>query len=43
MIKQQREKAANSVASKSLGGDAWDRLKRNRMAQIGGIFFLLHL
>jgi oligopeptide transport system permease protein len=40
MIKQQRESAANSVASKSLGGDAWDRLKRNRMAQIGGTIFI---
>ena len=40
MIKQQRESAANSVASKSLGGDAWDRLKRNRMALIGGTIFI---
>lgn len=39
MIKQRREQAASSVASKSLGQDAWERLKRNRMAQIGGTLF----
>jgi len=40
MIKQRREAAASSVASKSLGQDAWERLKQNRMAQIGGTLFI---
>ncbi|MGB0416288.1 MAG: ABC transporter permease [Coraliomargarita sp.] len=41
MIKQQREAKATSVESRSLGRDAWDRLVRNRMAQIGGSLFIV--
>lgn len=40
MIKQRRESAAMQVGGTSLGQDAWLRLKRNRMAQIGGVLFL---
>ncbi|MGB0413556.1 MAG: ABC transporter permease [Coraliomargarita sp.] len=40
MIKQRRESAAAQVGGTSLGQDAWERLKRNRMAQVGGILFL---
>ena len=40
MIKQRRESAAVQVGGTSLGQDAWERLKRNRMAQVGGILFL---
>lgn len=37
MTKEKRESAATEV--RSLGRDAWDRLCRNRMAQIGGLLF----
>ncbi|ADE54679.1 ABC transporter permease [Coraliomargarita akajimensis] len=41
MIKQQREAKAVSVAATSLGQDAWERLKRNNMARIGGTLFAI--
>lgn len=41
MIKQAREAKATSVAAKSLGQDAWERLKNNQMARIGGTLFCL--
>lgn len=41
MINQRREAKATSVEGRSLGRDAWDRLVRNRMAQIGGGLFIV--
>jgi oligopeptide transport system permease protein len=41
MIKEQREAKVSSIEPRSLGRDAWDRLRQNRMAQIGGCLFLL--
>lgn len=38
MTKQEREKAA--LEATSLGRDAWEHIKRNRMAQIGGVLFI---
>ncbi|MFQ3226091.1 MAG: oligopeptide transport system permease protein, partial [Lentimonas sp.] len=38
MTKQQREQ--RSEAGRSLGQDAWERLRANRMAQIGSILFI---
>jgi oligopeptide transport system permease protein len=37
MTKQEREERASGA--RSLGSDAWERLRRNRMAQIGGALF----
>lgn len=39
MTKEGRESAA--VEARSLGQDAWERLRHNSMARIGGILFLL--
>ena len=39
MTRQQREQSANEA--RSLGRDAWERLCSNRMAQIGGLFFIV--
>ena len=39
MTKHQREKSASEA--RSLGRDAWERLCSNRMAQIGGLFFVV--
>ncbi len=39
MTKRQREQSANQAHS--LGRDAWERLYSNRMAQIGGLFFIV--
>ena len=41
MTKHQREARATAVEARSLGRDAWERLRCNRMAQIGGTLFLL--
>jgi len=37
MTKEKREQAASTAHS--LGSDAWERLRNNRMAKIGGLFF----
>jgi len=37
MTKEKRESAASEA--RSLGRDAWERLKQNRMAWIGGLIF----
>ncbi|HAV12898.1 MAG TPA: peptide ABC transporter permease, partial [Opitutae bacterium] len=38
MTKHEREQIANDATS--LGRDAWEQIKRNRMAQIGGVLFI---
>jgi len=38
MTKHEREQTANEATS--LGRDAWETIKRNRMAQIGGVLFI---
>lgn len=38
MTKEKREKAANEA--RSLGQDAWERLRQNRMAKLGGLIFI---
>lgn len=38
MTKHEREKIASEATS--LGRDAWQQIKRNRMAQIGGVLFI---
>lgn len=39
MTKGKREQAANEA--RSLGSDAWERLRQNRMAKLGGLIFAI--
>lgn len=39
MTKHERETVANDASS--LGRDAWEQIKRNHMAQIGGVLFII--